>query len=105
MKLNKRQFCQAVKSYQSMLEEDSEITDVLDVGATWKPSEWISSYYEFLSEMCELEETPNYGTVLDWFCFDMNFGRNRDNKIFDGGKTWTINSPEILYDYIMEVEN
>ena len=55
--------------------------------------------------MCELEENPNYGTILDWFCFDMDFGKDKDSKIFDGSKTWRIESPEILYDYIMEVEN
>ena len=102
MRLDKRQFCIAVETYKSMIEEEREIADVLNIGE-WQPSEWINNYYELLAELCELETDPYVGTDLDWFCFDTDFGRKKDmNKIFDSetGRTWTINSPEILYDYI-----
>ena len=105
MKLSKKEFCTAVNTYKSMLEEETKFLDAFDISPEWKPGEWINNYYEFLSDMCELEENPNYGTILDWFCFDMNFGRDEDSKIFEGSRTWRVNSPEILYDYIMEVEN
>lgn len=105
MKLNKKEFYTAVNTYRSMLEEENKLIDALDISPEWKPGEWINNYYEFLSDMCELEENPTYGTILDWFCYDMDFGRDKDSKIYDGNKTWVINSPEILYDYIIEVEN
>lgn len=105
MKLNKKEFCAAVDTYREMLEEETKFLDAFDISPEWKPGEWINNYYEFLSDMCELEENPNYGTILDWFCFDMKFGQDKDSKIFEGSRTWRVNSPEILYDYIMEVEN
>ena len=103
MKLDKRQFCMAVETYKEMLEEEDELQEALNVGTTWKPGEWINNYYDFLLDLCELEEDPVYGDDLAWFCFETDFGRNAGlNKIFDveTGLTWTIESPEILYDYI-----
>lgn len=103
MKLDKQQFCTAVNNYKSMLEEESEILDVLDAGIEWKPSGWINTYYELLSEVCELEEDPMIGTDLDWFCFETDFGRRKDLcKAYDQetGRTWTIETPDILYDFI-----
>ena len=102
MKLNKKQFCMAVKNYQTMLEEEKQITNVLDIGPEWKGAEWINNYYELLEDLCELEEDPYMGTDLAWFCYETDFGREEDYcKIFDEGKTWRITSPEILYDFIV----
>lgn len=103
MKLNKRQFCTAVDTFREMLEQDDKYRELLHVNPEWAPSEWIGNYYTFLSNLCGLEEDIYVGTTLDWFCFETNFGK-RNNTIFDGSKTWRIESPEILYDYIMEVE-
>lgn len=103
MKLSKRQFCIAVNTYKEMLEEENHLLDALEIGPDWKPGEWINSYYELLTDLCELEVDELYGSDLDWFCFDAKFGANKDmNKIFDTetGRTWHIESPEILYDFI-----
>ena len=103
MKLDKRQFCIAVDTFKTMLEEEHQIIDVLDISPEWKGMEWIDNYYELLTDLCELEENPNYGTDLDWFCFETDFGRKADYcKVYDQetGRTWTIRSPEILYDFI-----
>ena len=78
MKLDKRQFCIAVETY-----------------------------YELLEDLCELEEDDLYGSDLDWFCFETNFGQKEDmNKVYDTetGRTWRIESPEILYDFITRDE-
>lgn len=102
MKLTKYQFCIAVETYQAMIEENRDITNILNINE-WYPSNWIENYYELLTDLSELEADPIVGTDLDWFCFDANFGENTDcNKIFDTetGLTWRIESPEILYDYI-----
>lgn len=103
MKLSKHEFCAAVNTYREMLEQEDKYCEILHLNPEWAPSEWIGNYYTLLSSLCELEEDIYVGTTLDWFCFETNFGE-RNNKIFDGTKTWRIESPEILYDYIMEVE-
>ena len=107
MKLNKRQFCIAVETYKEMLEEQDELLDALNANPEWKPGEWIINYYDLLSDLCELDEDPYIGTDLDWFCFETDFGRRKDMcKVFDHetSRTWRIESPEILYDYITRDE-
>jgi hypothetical protein len=107
MKLSKSQFCTAVRNYRSMLEEEHEILDVLGIGSDWIPSDWINTYYELLSEVCELEKNPLIGTDLDWFCFETSFGKYKDMcQVFDNntGRTWTIETPEVLYDFITRNE-
>ncbi len=84
MQLDKRQFCIAVSTYRDMLEEAEAIQNALDIGDEWKPREWINNYYELLSDICDLEVDVNYGTDLDWFCYETNFGRFKDCcKVFD----------------------
>lgn len=101
MKLNKRQFCTAVKNYQTMVEEEKQIVNALDIGPEWKGSEWTDRYYELIEDLCELEEDEYMGTDLAWFCFETDFGRKEDYcKVYEDGKTWRIASPEILYDFI-----
>ena len=103
MKLSKKQFCIAVETYRQMLIEERMIQDALNTASEWVPGDWINNYYDFLSDLCELEEDPYIGTDLDWYCFETDFGRRKDMcKVYDQetGRTWTIETPEILYDYI-----
>ena len=60
--------------------------------------------------MCELPENKYYGTDLDWFCYDTDFGKNdMTNRIAikseDGHYVdkYIIKSAEDLWDY-WEVE-
>lgn len=103
MKLDKRQFCIAVETYKEMMDEEEDIVQALDIGPEWKGAEWLQNYYDLLSDLCELEEDPYIGTDLDWFCYETNFGRRKDMcKVYDHetGRTWTIETPDILYDFI-----
>lgn len=103
MKLTKAQFCDFVETFDRMLQEEKVIANSLNVNAEWKPLEWVQNYFNMLEELCELEEDPAYGTDLTWFCFDTDFGRNLEmNKVYDAetGRTWRIEGPEILYDFI-----
>ena len=102
MKLDKRQFCIAVNTYKSMLKELEEIENAVG-GELRVPTDWIDNYYELLTDLCELETDPYVGTDLDWFCFETDFGEKKDYcKVFDKdtGHTWTIETPDILYDFI-----
>lgn len=103
MKLTKAQFCKYVNTYEEMLRESYEATSSLGI-VQWVPDKWINNYYNMLSDMCELYEDKNIGTILDWFCFETDFGANEEmNKIYEDGREWPwrIESPEVLYDYIM----
>lgn len=102
MKLSKAQFCKYINKYKEMLEQEDKVLDVLGVDCEWVPSEWIINYYEMLSELCDLPEEKNAGTLLDWFVFDTHFGKE-DNVILGNGRRWIISSPDILYDFIKEV--
>ncbi len=107
MKLSKRQFCIAVNTYKEMLEEEEKLLDALDITPEWKPGEWINSYYELLTDLCELETDDLYGSDLDWFCFDTKFGTDKDMcKVYDTktGLTGHVEGPEILYDFITRDE-
>jgi len=107
MKLSKNEFCNAVDTYKQMLKEENDFLNLLNANPEWKPGEWIENYYKLLTDLCELEEHPTWGTILDWFCYDTDFGRRTDwCKINDNkGLTWTVETPDILYDFIMETEN
>ena len=107
MKLTKLQFCTAVNTFEEMLEEERVIAEALDVNPEWKPMKWINNYYDFLYDICDLEEDPTYGTDLDWFCFEADFGHSTDCcKVYDQetGRTWTIKDAETLYDFITRDE-
>ena len=103
MKLNKRQFCVAVETYKTMLEEEHQMINALNISPEWRGADWIANYYDLLTDLCELEEDPYVGTDLDWFCFEADFGRNEDCcRVYDThtDHTWTIKNPETLYDFI-----
>jgi len=107
MKLSKAQFCIAVETFKEMMEEENDLINALDISPEWKPGRWVNNYYELLEDLCELEVDDLYGTDLDWFCFETDFGQNKDmNKVYntETGRTWCIESPEILYDFITRDE-
>ena len=108
MRLTKFEFCNAVDMFEEMCRQESEIQEMLGISdPEWVPGKWIGAFYELLTDASEVEEDPNYGTDLDWFCFDTNFGKKEDYcKVYDKdtGITWTIKTPDILYDYITRDE-
>lgn len=108
MKLTKGQFCEAVEIYKSMIDEEHRIQEVLYIGPEWAPGYWVDAYYNLLSELCELPENDYIGTDLDWFCYETDFGRKKDYcrvEVQDcntnSKKTWTIETPDILYDFLV----
>ena len=106
MRMTKQQFCDAIETYQCMTEQYDEVAEVLNIGPETIFDSWIYNYYILIQNLCELEENEIYGTDLDWFVFETDCGRREDlNKIYlDDGRVWTINSPEILYDFITREE-
>ena len=107
MKLNKVQFINCINRYKLMRQQEEEIINSLNIDPEWKPSEWINSYYDFLEEMCELEEDPTYGTILDWWVFETDFGRGSywiEPIITEGETSIELRDAGALYDYLTQVE-
>ena len=107
MKLSKNEFVKYVNQYREMREEEEGIINVLNIDPEWKPSQWINVFYDFLSDMCELKEDPAYGTTLDWWIFETNFGDSNsfiEPIIITDNETISLNSADALYDYIMKYE-
>lgn len=107
MKLTKEQFIYFVYEYQDMRAKENKILKALGGCAEWAPSEWINSFYDLLSKMCELKDSPN-GTTLDWFCFETDFGEDEPfilREEPDGAITEiVIDSAAALYDYLVTYE-
>ena len=107
MKLNKLQFIKYVETYKKMLYKETNIINALGDCIEWEPGNWINNYYKLLSDMCELKENNIFGTSLDWFCYETDFGTH-DNmiNIMDNGKHKIIyiNNAEDLYNYIIKYE-
>lgn len=106
MRISKDEFVKYVNTYHKMLEQENTITETLDINE-WICSDWINNYYIMLDNLCELPVDNDIGTVLDWFCFETDFG-NGDCKIssydesINAKKVWYLTTPEKLYDYIVE---
>ena len=108
MKLTKKQFVKYLNTYKHMMEEEDAVIDALGTGPEWIPSSWIENFYQLFSDMCEMHEDDTYGTSLDWYCYETNFGRNEHLNyitIHDAAGVEhkrTIDTPEKLYDLICE---
>lgn len=103
MRLIKEEFCTYVENYKNMLERSNNICNMLGIYDVWVGDEWLYNYYNFLSNMCELPANYNYETLLDWWCFETDFGRY-NNEIVLGDEAYSIKNAEELYDYIMNIE-
>lgn len=107
MKLTKAQFCEYVNTYEQMMRQNDNFCDILHIDFNNMFFEWLNNYYAFLSDMCELDENCGQGTCLDWYCFETDFGKDKESvKVYEEGKEWPwiIDSPEILYDFITKEE-
>lgn len=109
MKLSKEQFIKHINCYEQMLNQENEILNILGGIYEWAPSDWINSFYDLFSEMCELKENPAFGTSLDWFCFDTGFGEYNNiiklKEEDDGAiSEIKINGAAALYDYLVTYE-
>ncbi len=83
MKLTKEHFIYYVNALDKMYQEEEEIENAL--GAyDLKPLFWIDKFADFLGEMCEFPKETRYTqTLLDWFCYEANFGRNEQNNYIE----------------------
>lgn len=102
MKLTKEQFVKYLKLYETMYLEERRIANALGCSPHWPPAQWVDNFFDLFSEMCELGAgTPLYGTDLDYFIWDLDFGRNWEpGAVIENGKEVVLSSPEGLYEYL-----
>ena len=97
MRLTKDEFVRAVATVDKMFQEERKMGNALGLGE-WKVLQFVGEYYDFLAEMCELPENKWYGTDLDYFCFELEFGRKWDTS----GACDDFRTAEGLYDFITD---
>jgi len=107
MRLTKEEFCMFINRYAELCKQEDNIVEVLNCNPEWFGNEWLNSYYQLLSTMCDLKDTnPIFGTPLDWWVYDTEFWQNEDyNHVIINEEKRQINSPELLYDLLLEEEN
>ena len=103
MRLTKSEFCEYIDTYEKMLTEESEAYDSLHVYGEWVGMGWVNNYYNLFHDMCELKENEYMGTLVDWYCFETEFGY-KNPKLTVNEEEVVIKNPSDLYDYIMEHE-
>lgn len=102
MRLTKEEFCAAVDKYEKLCKEESLLIEVLGIGPDSVVSKWLEAYYDLLSDMCELAGTFEYGTDLDYYCYELDFGRKwKPGMITFNDKDIPCRNSEELWDLIM----
>ena len=103
MKLSREQFVKAVETLEGMIEKEKETFEVLEVDSLWVFSKWINNYFDLLTEVCELNGYSSYWNILDWFCFETDFGRKTKRRFATdpSGREWEIKNADDLYSLII----
>lgn len=74
MRFTESEFVNAITLYEKMYREEEQIINALGINPEWIPGEWISEYYNIISEMCDF--TGEDYTILDFYCYELNFGKD-----------------------------
>ena len=73
----------------------------------WVCGRWLNNYYNLLTDLCEFENDDfeqMYGTDLDWYCWETQFGKSNTTITYnagDKGLIINVNTPEKLYEFIV----
>lgn len=105
MRLSEDEFVKYVNRLQDMVAQENEICDAMGCAPEWTPGSWISSYYELLEAMCELKEDKIMGTILSWYCWELDFGFKGLHAYKVGDEWYDILDAGDLWDYIQKVES
>lgn len=97
MKLTKEQFVKYLNVYKRILEEENEVANTLNI-CEWRGQDWVGEYYDLFHDMCEADTNRVFGSIVDYYVFEMDFGTKHSEENQD------IATPEALYDYIIELE-
>lgn len=98
MKLNKKDFCKAMKTYETLWTETNKALNYLKESFT---DQYLDAYYDLFITACGFKNKQYLMAAIDWFCFDTDFGQNKETRIINDKNTiWDITTPERLYEYL-----
>ena len=105
MKLTKEQFINCIETYKKMREEENELFNALHLYDECIFDKWLDNYYNLFSEMCEFSKPVNgigWGNDLDYFVFELDFGRLYTNGCVEDkdGNPIQMSTAEELWDAI-----
>lgn len=105
MRLSRDEFIRVLDKYKQMLYEEQNIMNELNINPEWAPGAWVNEYYEFIDKMCDFTEkdyTVEYGSDLDYFCWELDFGRMwQPGMVVEDGVDIKLDSAGALYDFIV----
>lgn len=105
MRLTKEEFCNAIDTYQEMYDQLKEIEDTLNIGPENRMSKWIHSYLDLIEDLCDFKEenyTKEFGTAVDYYCFETDFGRNNLRVTNSKKEVVPLKTSEDLWNLLME---
>ena len=101
--LSKSEFVDVIETIQKTYDFENKVYDVFannDQEAPSFPSN-IGTVIDILNRMFELEITDYYGSDIDYFCYELNFGRDYEPGCAEtDGEDVDLSTAEKLYDYI-----
>ena len=98
--ISKKQFCDIMHKLETHRAKIDVLEDVLGVILEMDSLEDI--VVDLLNKTMELRETEEYGTDIDFFVYELDFGNEWDeNSLIVDGKPIDISTPEKLYDYLI----
>ena len=106
-KLSKEEFVKVINEIERWFKFRDALNEVYgdyDGEAPWDPSGiLVDKMVHLLNVMFDLEETITFGSDIDYFIFELDFGRNPDDLYIEekNGNKIYISSAEELYDWII----
>lgn len=101
MRLTKDEFIDGINTIKKMYSEEQQILAALDTSPEWKCGEWVDNYYNLFIQLCELPENDYYGTDVDYFIYELNFGKDwKPGMVKENGEDIKLTTPEELWDFV-----
>lgn len=106
--LTKEQFVNVIENLERLSRFEDELYDVYTKYGGNSPDSPYDSLFNqtihILNTMYELEETREYGSDIDYYCYELDYGRNpNDLAIFDeNNNRIPLNTAEDLYNLIIK---
>jgi len=102
MRFTKEEFIKAINTYEEMCGEEREILYNLGVDPEWTPGGWLGKYYELIEDMCDFTEEEldsASGTVLDIYCYNLDFGNDWEpgDYVVEGEDVPLRNAEDLWY--------
>lgn len=108
--LSKDEFVSYINKIREVDTKWAEFYSLLDVWPGGDKLSLITECADLLSFIMGDEVDSKFGTYIGWFCWEIDYGLNDEtNKIWiadeHGEKEVSIDSPEVLYDFLVEELN